>query len=144
MKTKKAIFTFFCCFLYYTASACDCVPSSLKQAFELSDYVVKVKVLEIKGSVRYDLSRKPIKPPYKYGNLPLLEVQKVYIGRLVDEEIELAATGSMCDYHFELGKEYVVLIVRFNGELVTSTCMYNFKPTNKEAMQEVLKLSKLE
>ncbi len=47
----------------------------------------------------------------------------------------------MCDYYFEIGKEYVILISEFKGKLVTSVCMNNFELSNKEALQEVKKLS---
>ncbi len=107
----------------------------------LSDYVVRVKVVEITDSIQYDLYSNPLKPPYKHGNRPILKVQKVYKGQLNNEIIKLAATNSMCDYYFEIGKEYVILISEFKGKLVTSVCMNNFELPNKEALQEVKKLS---
>jgi hypothetical protein len=102
---------------------------------------VRVKVVEITDSIQYDLYSNPVKPPYTYGNLPILKVQKIYKGQLANEIIKLAATDSMCDYYFEIGKEYVILINEFKGELVTSVCMNNFELLNKEALQEVKTLS---
>jgi hypothetical protein len=141
MKTKRIFLSLLFCFFYFASNACECVPSSLKQTFSLSDYVVKVKVIEITDPIQYDLYSNPVKPPYQYGNQPALKVQKIYKGQFQNEIIKLAATGSMCDYYFELGKEYVILINEFKGELGTSVCMNNFELPNKEALKEVKTLS---
>jgi hypothetical protein len=141
MKTKKIFLSLFFCFFYFASDACECAPSSLKQTYALSNYVIKVKVVEITDSIQYDLYSNPVKPPYKYGNRPILKVQKIYKGQLANEIIKLAATDSLCDYYFEVGKEYVILINEFKGELVTSVCMNNFELPNKKALQEVKTLS---
>lgn len=81
-------------------------------------------------------------PPYKYGNRPILKIKKIYKGQLANETIKLAATDSMCDYYFEIGKEYVIMINEHKGELGTSVCMNNFELPNKEFLKEVKKLSR--
>ena len=141
MKTKKIFLSLLFCFFYFASNACECAPSSLKQTYVLSDYVVRVKVVEITDSIQYDLYSNPVKPPYKYGKRPILKVEKIYKGELANEIIKLSATDSMCDYYFEIGKEYVVFIIEFKGELGTSVCMNNFELPNKEALQEVKTLS---
>jgi hypothetical protein len=137
MKTKKVLLSLLFCIFYYASNACECAPSRLIQTYKSSKYVVKVKVVEITDSIQYDLFSNPLNPPYKYGNRPVLKVQKVYKGPLINGTIKLAATNSMCDYYFKLGNEYVIFIDQFQGELVTSVCNNNFELPNNKALREV-------
>lgn len=127
------------------AGACDCVTSSMKEAYRMADYVVQVRVTALRDTVQYDLYSQPVRPPFRSGYLPVLAVEKVFKGKLTTgQAIALVDDGSpgMCDFYFQTGATYVVFLNNYKGGYGTSVCQKNFLLTDTASLKALRLVTK--
>lgn len=117
------------------AGACECLAQTLQQAYQAADCVVQVRVVALRDTLHYDLYSQPVRPPFRAGSQPVLQVRKVVKGHLPGHELTLTLPDaqSMCNFTFRLGATYVVFLHATAGGYTTSTCQPNFLATEAAA-----------
>ncbi|WP_022824967.1 hypothetical protein [Hymenobacter norwichensis] len=126
------------------ANACSCATTTIQENFKKADYVVKGQVVSLADTVQMDLYSNPVRPPFRYGYIPHLRVEKVLKGRIKrGKTIRVASYSSMCDFYFGLGLSYVVFLFKDSkAGFTTSVCVLNFLQTDKESLAVIEGLSR--
>jgi len=122
------------------ARACDCLEQSTAQNYRRADFVLRVHVEAIQDTVQYDLYSNPVRPPFDAGTYVKARVQRVYKGSWRDKKLIISGTGSMCDYRFVRGGDYVVFLYKADADLSvayrTSSCQRHFNLRDTLARRE--------
>ncbi|MGI4864248.1 MAG: hypothetical protein ACRYFZ_10030 [Janthinobacterium lividum] len=111
------------------AGACDCLFLPMQQAYQAADYVVQARVISLRDTVQYDLYSRPVRPPFRSGYLPVLQIVKSFKGHLRSHQEVLltAGSGTLCDAYFQVGGEYVFFVATDAKKgYTTSTCQPSF------------------
>lgn len=121
---KKTIFLFICLaglfvFSHIETFACGCVGDpnqtfehKIKWNLKKSKAVFTGKVIEITRNSE------------NYGFTTKLKVEKSWKD-FRPEEIIIVGDGSSCEYHFTIGKEYLVYAYEWENKLQTDSCLGN-------------------
>lgn len=122
--------------------ACDYLSFTMAQACQQADLIVRARVVALRDSVHYNLYSDPIRPPFTAGTQPVLRITRVLKGQWSQPELTLARVvpGDMCAPSFELGREYVIFLSRWQGSYAASPAYPNFLASDKHARTTLRRL----
>ncbi len=113
---------------------------SMEQNFKDAAFVMKVKVLSVNDTIQMGTSSKreivTLRPPFKSGFAPNLDVLNIYKGDLSKKIISLNGT-EYCSEKYDIGQEYVLFVYEGKDAYYTRICENNFFASDSYSMERL-------
>jgi len=131
--------------LTISSIACECHYQSMEQNWRKADFVVQIRVHEIRDSLYFDIGKTlsySLDPNYLEveGFHVLLDVKQTFKGN-VGSSIEIIPNWSNCDFRFDKSREYMIFgYIDSLGNHKTNICWSNFSLDSTEKLNQFKKV----